>query len=280
MDARSCGPSRQGRDVNRNSGLEEAIRAVGGVGALARGLGIAQPSVSNWRRIPAERVLAVESLTGVRRTVLRPDLYPDDHESGAAMTDDDVDAARSREYALLGALLLRAPDAETLTRLARIQATPTPLGLAHAALGEAAEATSAEAVKREYFNLFIGVGRGELLPYASYYLTGFLHDRPLARLREDLARLGLAPADDNPDPEDHIGTLCEVMSGFAAGEFEVSSGEESRFFARHVAPWAPRFFADLESAKSACFYRPVAAIGRMFLDIEMEGLALESGRSA
>jgi TorA maturation chaperone TorD len=250
------------------------------VGALARALGIAQPSVSNWRRIPAERVLAVESLTGVRRGVLRPDLYPHGHEFGAAMTDDDVDAARSREYALLGALLLRTPDAEALTRLARIQATPTPLGLAHMALAEAAEAMSAEAVKREFFALFIGVGRGELLPYASYYLTGFLHDRPLARLREDLARFGLARADDHPDPEDHIGTLCEVMSGLAAGEFEAPPGEESRFFARHIAPWAPRFFADLEVAKSARFYRPVAAIGRMFLDIEMEGFALESGRSA
>jgi TorA maturation chaperone TorD len=265
--------------VNRDSGLEEAIRAVGGVGALARALGIAQPSVSNWRRIPAERVLAVESLTGVRRTVLRPDLYPDHHEFGAAMTDDDVDAARSREYALLGALLLRAPDAQTLTRLARIQATPTPLGLAHVALAEAAEAMSAEAVRHEFFDLFIGVGRGELLPYASYYLTGFLHDRPLARLREDLARLGLARAEDNPDPEDHIGTLFEVMSGFAAGGFEAPSGEESRFFASHIAPWAARFFADLEIARAARFYRPVAVIGRMFLDIEMEGFALESGRS-
>ena len=268
------------KNVNRDSGLEEAIRAVGGVGALARALGIAQPSVSNWRRIPAERVLAVENLTGVRRSVLRPDLYPDADKSGATMTDDDVDAARSREYALLGALLLRAPDAETLTRLARIQATPTPLGLAHMALAEAAETTPAEAVRREFFDLFIGVGRGELLPYASYYLTGFLQDRPLARLRQDLARLGLARADDNPDPEDHIGTLCEVMSGFAAGGFEASPGEESRFFARHIAPWAPRFFADLEMAKAARFYRPVAAIGRMFLDIEMEGFALESGRSA
>jgi TorA maturation chaperone TorD len=265
--------------VNRDLGLEEAIRAVGGIGALARALGIAQPSVSNWRRIPAERVLAVEGLTGVRRSVLRPDLYPDERESGAA-ADDDVDAARSREYALLASLLLRAPDAEMLTRLARLQGTPTPLGLAHMALAEAADTASAEAVRHEFFNLFIGVGRGELLPYASYYLTGFLHDRPLARLREDLARLGLARAESNPEPEDHIGTLCEVMSGFAGGEFEGLGGEESGFFARHLAPWAPRFFADLETAKSARFYRPVAAIGRMFLDIEMEGFALESGRSA
>ena len=59
----------------RDEGLDEAIRVAGGVGALARKIGISQPSVSNWARIPAERVLSVEAATGVSRTILRPDLY-------------------------------------------------------------------------------------------------------------------------------------------------------------------------------------------------------------
>src|SRR5580765_3219221 len=97
----------------RDPGLNEAIRAVGGVSELARQLGISQPSVSNWTRIPAERVIAIESLTNVPRAVLRPDLYggPD-----AAAQLDDVEAARAREYALLAALLSRAPNADLLSR--------------------------------------------------------------------------------------------------------------------------------------------------------------------
>src|SRR5437016_6323801 len=150
----------------RDSGLEEAIRAAGGVGALARKIGISQPSVSNWSNVPAERVLAVESVTGVKRTVLRPDLY------GLAPADDldEVDAARAQEYALLATLLARAPGQDLLDGLAGVRGDASPLGVAHIALAEAAAATSVEKAEREYFNLFIGLGRGELLPYGSYYL--------------------------------------------------------------------------------------------------------------
>jgi TorA maturation chaperone TorD len=265
--------------MGRDPGLEEAVRAMGGIGALARGLGISQPSVSTWRHVPAHRVFEVEALTGIARTVLRPDLYPEpdaDAEDG-----DEVEAARAIEYALLASLLLRPPDAEALARLARLQGDPTtPLGRAHAALAGAAAAASAEAVKREYFDLFLGVGRGELVPYASYDLTGFLNERPLARLRGDMQRLGLARAEGHSDPEDHFGSLFEIMSGFAAGRFEASAADQGGFFARHVAPWAERFFADLESAGSARFYRAVAAVGRVFIDIEMQGFAMETRRSA
>jgi DNA-binding transcriptional regulator YdaS (Cro superfamily) len=210
--------------MERDPGLEEAVRAMGGVGALARGLGISQPSVSSWRHVPAARVLDIEALTGVSRTVLRPDLYPEPDSSAKAA--DDVEAARSIQYALLASLLLRAPDAEALARLSRLQGAPaTPLGSAHMALARAAASASAEAVKREYFDLFLGVGRGEIVPYASYYLTGFLNERPLARLRGDMKHLGLERIEGNFDPEDHLGTLCEIMSGFAAGRFEAPAGE-------------------------------------------------------
>jgi DNA-binding transcriptional regulator YdaS (Cro superfamily) len=113
------------------SGLEEAIRKAGGVGALAQALGLTRSSVSDWHSIPAEHVLEIEALTGVARTVLRPDLYPE--PGGHAAETDDVDMARSQEYALLGSLLLRAPDAETLARLSRLEGADTPLGVAHAA---------------------------------------------------------------------------------------------------------------------------------------------------
>ena len=193
---------------------------------------------------------------------------------------DEVDQARAGQYALLASLLLRAPDADLLARLSRLQGTATPLGLAQIALGQAAGSTSASGVKREYADLFIGVGRGELLPYASYYLTGFLNERPLARLRGDMKRLGLERAEGHNDPEDHLGTLLEIMSGFAGRHFEVSADDEGAFFARHIEPWAGRFFADLEKAKAASFYRAVGAVGRIFIDIEAEGFAMEARQSA
>lgn len=253
----------------RDAGLSDAIQAVGGVSELARRIGISQPSVSNWDRVPAERVLAVESATGVSRAVLRPDLY-----STPSTELDDVDAARAQEYALLGSLLLRAPNAQLLQALGNVRVDASPLGMAHAQLGEAARAATAEQVEREFFNLFIGLGRGELLPYASYYLTGFLHERPLARLRGDLAPLGIARAEGNPEPEDHLGALCEIMAGLIDRSFPGPAGTDERIFTKHLAPWAPRFFADLERAQSAAFYRHVGAFGRTFMAIESEAFAL------
>ena len=250
-------------------GLREAIRAVGGVTELARRIGISQPSVSNWIRIPAERVLAVESVSGVARTVLRPDLYG---EADA----DDVDLARAQEYALLASLLTRAPDAKLLEQLTGLRGDATPLGVAHVELAEAASGADVNEIEREFFDLFIGIGRGELLPYGSYYLTGFLHERPLARLREDMARIGIARADGVAEPEDHAGILCEIMSGLASGQLPAPAGAERTIFEMHMAPWIGRFFADLERADAANFYRRVGTIGRLFSEIESEAFALPS----
>jgi TorA maturation chaperone TorD len=252
-------------------GLQEAIRAAGGVTELARRIGISQPSVSNWLRVPAERVLTVEAVTGVARAILRPDLYD---ENNIMTGVDEVDLARAQEYALLAALLTRAPDAPFLQRLANLRGDATPLGLAHAALAEAAAHADADRLEREFFNLFIGLGRGELMPYGSYYLTGFLHDRPLARLREYLAKIGVARAEGMVEPEDHAGILCEIMSGLAGGRLPAPAGSDRVIFDKHMAPWIGRFFADLEQAAGADFYRRVGTLGRIFMDIEAEAFEL------
>ena len=256
----------------RDPGLTAAIGAVGGISELARQLRISQPSVSNWTRVPAERVAAVESATGIDRAVLRPDLYG--NLNGAAI--DDVDKARSLEYALLSTLLARAPDAQLLARLAQLRGDATPLGVAHVALAEAAARTDATRVEREYFDLFIGLGRSELLPYGSYYLTGFLHERPLARLRDDLAKIGIARAEGEVEPEDHAAILCEIMSGLASGRLPAPPDSDRMIFENHMAPWIGRFFADLERADAASFYRLVGALGRVFVDIESEAFDLHS----
>ena len=261
----------------RDPGLQQAINAAGGVSELARKIGIAQPSVSNWSRIPAERVASIEEITGVERALLRPDLFGG---ASAMVSDiDEIDSARSQEYALLSVLLARAPDAELLSRLARLRGDATPLGLAHIALGEAAAAADGERISREYFELFIGLGRGELMPYGSYYLTGFLHDRPLARLRDDLAVLGIARAEGNAEPEDHAAILCEIMSGITGGRFPAPQGADRQLFEKHMAPWIGRFFADLERAEHADFYQRVGGLGRLFMEIEMEAFAMPSEKA-
>jgi TorA maturation chaperone TorD len=259
----------------RDTGLEQAIRAAGGVASLARGIGIAQPSVSAWSRIPAERVLAVEALTQVPRNLLRPDLYG---SSGNQVTTkpeiDEIDQLRAAEYGLLSLLLGKAPDTDTLARVATLKGDASDLGMAHVELAMAASAADDRGVSKEFFNLFVGVGRGDLLPYASYYLTGFLHERPLARVREDLARLGIERAGTSREPEDHIAILLEVMSGLARGDFEAEFTEQARFFERHIKPWAARMFADLEIAQSAKFYAAVGRVGRIFIELESEAFAL------
>lgn len=194
--------------------------------------------------------------------------------SAAAGLPDEIDAARAREYALLARLLTRTPDRQLLNEIAGVKVDASPLGLAHAALAEAARAAKPDEVEREFFDLFIGIGRGEMMPYGSYYLTGFLHERPLARLRTDLAELGIARSEGNCEPEDHIGTLCEVMAGLAGGEFPAPRGSDEQIFKKHIEPWAARFFTELERAQAAQFYRSVGMLGRTFIEIESEAYAL------
>jgi len=191
----------------------------------------------------------------------------------------ETDAARAQEYALLSALLARAPDGELLHSLAQLPGDPSPLGRAHVDLAQAAGRTHAAAVEREYFDLFVGLGRGELLPYASFYLTGFLHGHTLARLRRDLAELGLRRAPGIAEPEDHAAILCELMSGLARRQWSAPPEAEGALFEAHLAPWIGHFFADLERAERAQFYRSVGALGRVYMEVEAEAFALPAWRS-
>jgi TorA maturation chaperone TorD len=193
---------------------------------------------------------------------------------GGCVTRDALDQARAQEYALLATLLSRSPDAGLIARLAQLRGDATPLGTAHTALADAAARLGAEAVAREYFELLIGLGRGELLPYASYYLTGFLHGRPLARLRQMLQHIGIDRAEGQTEPEDHAAILLEIMAGFAGGTIAAAAGAEHELFESHLAPWIGRFFSDLEHAKAADFYARVGTVGRVFMAIETEAFTI------
>lgn len=200
---------------------------------------------------------------------------PENEVSGRGPAVEDIDLLRARQYDLLATLLGRAPDVTLLDALAGLEGGDGVLGARIADLRRVAAEASAQAVEREFFALFVGVGRGELLPYASYYLTGFLNERPLARVREDLSALGLERGEAMSEPEDHLAILLEVMAGLAAGRFEAEPERQARFFARHIEPWAGRLFADLERAAAAPFYRAVGALGRVFIEIEAEAFAMD-----
>lgn len=195
-----------------------------------------------------------------------------DGAGGQAAADYEY---RAGAYAMLGALMRREPDEDLLKQVGGLAVVDPDgeLAAAMSALGMAARSMTAQAAKHEYFSLFIGIGRGELVPYGSWYLTGFLMERPLGELRTDLARLGFERDAANRDPEDHVGALCEVMAMLA--EEDDALDRQREFFSRHMAPWFERFFQDLSAAKSASFYRAVARFGAAFTAFEREYLDMQ-----
>lgn len=193
---------------------------------------------------------------------------PDTLDPGRA---PDEGALRAGAWSLIGALLRDAPGDALLARLRGHEtdagdAATDAVGTALRLLGLAAREARPSTLADEYFALFVGIGRGELVPYGSWYLTGFLMERPLSELRDDLARLGFARHDDVAEPEDHAAALAEVMAMLAADGADHET--QKAFFGRHVAPWIGRFFADLQSAQSACFYRAVGRFGGAFVELE------------
>jgi len=136
--------------------------------------------------------------------------------------------------------------------------------------------SSVKSVEREFNALFIGLGRGELLPYGSYYMTGFLNEKPLALLRDDMAKNSIVRAENIYEPEDNIASVLEMMSGLIMGRFGevVSLSQQKTFFNRHIAPWAGHFFTDLEGAEGSLFFAPIGAIGRHFMAIEKEAFRI------
>ena len=195
-------------------------------------------------------------------------------EAVPSPSDADGDAVRANTYGLLGALLASPPRNEIFDLLAGIEVPSTDgLGTAWEALSRAARHAAVDAVDDEYHDLFIGVGRGELIPYGSWYLTGFVMDKPLAALRSDLAALGFERQDDVKEPEDHAAALLETMALMVASP-EHGIDVQRRFFDRHVATWMRTFFADLQAAGSARFYRAVGQLGDRFMAFEMQYLSI------
>lgn len=188
----------------------------------------------------------------------------------------EEDRMRADLYNFLGLLLSGPADDMLLAQTASLSGDESALGQAIATLAKVAKLSKPRAVETEFNKLFIGLGRGELLPYASYYLTGFLNEKPLATLRQDMIAQGMVRAGNVFEPEDNIASLMEMMGALIVGRFSEPANlvRQKTFFNKHVAPWAALFFADLEGAKNSVFYSPIGTVGRLFMEIETEAFRL------
>ncbi|HIQ15403.1 MAG TPA: molecular chaperone [Leucothrix sp.] len=181
---------------------------------------------------------------------------------------------RASAYSILGALLRKVPEQEILEHVANFSSVAVDedeLLLSMSTLGLAAQSSELSAIDDEYHDLFIGLGRGELVPYGSWYLTGYLMEKPLSLLRDDLKALGFERDENVVEPEDHVAALCEVMS-LLIGDESVDTETQTIFFEKHMNEWINRFFDDLSTAESAVFYRAVGRFGSAFMNLEKQYL--------
>ena len=189
----------------------------------------------------------------------------------------DEETARAELYGVLALLYYAAPGPDLLAQL-RAAATEAP---APGALLEEpwrvlvglARSLPDGAIAQEFDTLFGGIGKPEVYLYGSHYLSGFLNEKPLARLRTDLAELGLARDDAMAETEDHVACLCEVMRYLIAGD-DVAVANLTRqreFFSQHLQPWVARMCSDIEQHPQARFYAALAGLTRAFMDVEAQG---------
>lgn len=203
----------------------------------------------------------------------------DSPERAAAVSAEvsDEDRARAQMYGLMGALLVGPPQESLLQMLRQIKAPngepDNEMAAAWGMIKQAAERAEPSGLRDEYQDLFVGIGRGELMPYGSWYVTGFLMEKPLAELRTDLKRLGFEVQEGVAEPEDHAAALCETMNLIVSSP-EISFDEQKEFFRKHLDPWMGRFFSDLTRAQCANFYRAVGLLGERFLEVERTYLSI------
>ena len=198
-----------------------------------------------------------------------------DADTGIVAVETD-DQLRADTYRLLGRLLGTPPDDAILALLATAPTSEDEnlLAVAWRLLATTAARTRADQIVTEYDALFIGLGRGELVPYASWYMTGRLMEKPLAKLRSDLLALGFERQDDVVEPEDHAAALCEIMALLAEDADLESLQTQAEFFETYIGPWMARFFRDMQESASASFYRAVGQLGEQFIEADQSYLEM------
>ena len=192
----------------------------------------------------------------------------------------DEETARAEIYGLLAQLFYQEPSPEFLAQL-RVAVTDAPveggfLEEPWRQLVAASRASTDVDIAAEFNHLFGGVGKPEVYLYASHYVSGFLNDKPVARLREDLAVLGLERDDSMSETEDHFACLCEVMRYLIAGDDVTVSNltHQREFFSKHIQPWAQDMTEIIVKHPKALFFAELAAFTQAFLNIETQGFDL------
>ena len=188
----------------------------------------------------------------------------------------DLELFRAQLYLLLSRLLGAPPDLELINVVKNLYCDDSPIGEAISELKLQITLENLEKSVEEYNELFIGVTQGELIPFKSYYLTGFLNEKPLAELREHMDLLGIEKTEEIKEPDDHIAFLMVMMHGLIIGNFgkPLMLKDQNNFFDNHIDCWAPKFFDDLERANSARIYSPVGKIGKLFMKVEGEAFLI------
>jgi TorA maturation chaperone TorD len=185
--------------------------------------------------------------------------------------------ARAGYYALLARLYYAGPDAGLLAAIAgadEIVAGGEQSALASAwrTLAAAAGAMDAEAARLEYDQLFVGTGKAEITPYASYYLAETGREKILVRLRGELSALGLARQQGVHEPEDHMAGLFDVMRHLISTGSEDAAAQQRQFFERYIAGSYEAFCAAASASEKSNFYKHVARFAQAFLYVENEAL--------
>ena len=178
---------------------------------------------------------------------------------------------RTDAYVLLAALLRDSPSTEAIDLLRNLswdEDLPLALQMALSELCRAGAEYPIQSICEEYQRIFMGLGSGELVPYASWYLEKLIQSTPLAEIRGDLLRLAIVRQTDCFESEDHVGVLCEIMALLSAPQNDIPQSEQAAFFNNHLVTWMPLFFKDLQGLKNIRFYRTVAEFGRDFLEAE------------
>lgn len=182
-------------------------------------------------------------------------------------------------YFMLSKLLAAPPTSETLHSVSMMsipesEAINNFLVTLNSLARAARNSPDLSKLDDEYHDLFIGVGRGELVPYGSWYITGMVLDKPLSVLRQDLKALGIERIQDNREPEDHVSALMDTMGIIIQAGDEFQFKTQQTMFSRHLKPWIRRFFKDLCVAKKADFYKEVGKFGVEFVNFETEYLEM------
>ena len=174
-------------------------------------------------------------------------------------------------YVLLAALLNGSPSDDVIKLVRDLhwdENLPESLHGALAALKRTGRNCEVETIAAEYQRLFVGLGSGEIVPYASWYREKIIQSTPLAAIRSDLKQLGIIRKEDVFEAEDHAGVLCEIMVLLSMPDTDIPENVQAVFFEEHIFSWMPQFFEDLQKVNDAAFFRALGRLGRCFLEGE------------